>query len=353
MPVITTLPEHTINSPGGIPSLDEFLAYIKVNNLARQERFFVKFPMMPLPDVLMLKNKELMLLCHQASIPGKNISTRNLRINGLDRQFAHTADYGSEITLEFLMDTDFTPRAVFETWMNRCVSHYEVSDSNEVGWYNDYVSHIELNALVPAGIPGEALFNWSPTQADLGLRKKLDTSAIKNSALKGTVNTALDKVFGRGKRLVDNTFNKIKAGAVGAVNGITAPLLELATDAEQVAYKVVLVDAWPKSIQVSPLGWDAIGVQKMTVTFVYHHWISGFGNPEMSGSNILGGSKPVFDENGNLKVDADGNPAILNTGINGRMREALGKYANKIPATNVGQLGNDLKKKASNLFRRG
>jgi len=58
------------------------------------------------------------LLCHQASLPGKNIGTRQLRINGLSRTFAQTADYmGDSITLEFLIDTDFTPRIIMERWM--------------------------------------------------------------------------------------------------------------------------------------------------------------------------------------------------------------------------------------------
>jgi hypothetical protein len=306
-----------------IPSLEEFIAFIKQNNLARQERFFVDFPSLPTNQ---LNNAALRLLCHQASVPGKNISTRTLRINGLDRQFAHTADYGNEITLEFLMDTDYTPRAAFEDWMNVCIESFQNNDSNEVGWYTDYAKDISLNVLIQAGTPGEALFNWSPTQADLGLRSKIDKSKIPG------VNTAIDKLFGRGKRLIDNKFNKIKSQAFGAVSGIAAPLLDLLTEADQIVYQVRLVDAWPKSIQVMPLGYDAVGVQRMNVTFTYHHWESALAKVQLSGEDTA-------------------------NKITQNMTKGLQKFSDKIPNVSVDKLGADLKSKVistgTKLFGRG
>ena len=317
------LPEVVTIESVPIPSLNEFIGFIKQNNLARQERFFVDFPSLPTNQ---LNNVALRLLCHQASIPGKNIATRTLRINGLDRQFAHTADYGNELTLEFLMDTDYTPRAAFEDWMNVCIKSFEKTDSNEVDWYTNYAKNISLNVLIPAGTPGEALFNWSPTQADLGLRGKLDKSKVSN------VNTAIDKLFGRGKRLIDNKFNKIKSQAFGAVSSIAAPVLDLLTESDQIVYQVRLVDAWPKSIQVMPLGYDAIGVQKMNVTFTYHHWESAIAKIQLSG-----------EETANK--------------ITQNMTKGLQKYADKIPNVSVDKLGADLKSKVistgTKLFGRG
>lgn len=317
------LPEVRTIESIPIPSLNEFLAFIKQNNLARQERFFVDFPSLPTNQ---LNNVALRLLCEQAAIPGKNISSRNLRVNGMDRQFAHTADYGNDITLQFLMDTDYTPRAAFEEWMTTCITAFQNENSNEVGWYTDYAKNISLNVLIPAGIPGEALFNWSPTQADLGLRGKLDKSKIPN------VNTAIDKLFGRGKRLIDNKVNKIKSQAFGAVSNIAGPVLELLTDSEQIVYQVTLVDAWPKSIQMMPLGYDAVGVQRMGVTFTYHHWESAIAKIQLSG-----------EETANK--------------ITQNMTKGLQKYTDKIPNLSVDKLGVDLKDKVlstkTRLFGRG
>lgn len=310
------LEQQNITAPVDIPSLQQFLAFVKQNNLARQERFFVSFP----NDLLGSNNNDLSFLCHQASLPGKNIGVRTLRINGLDRQFAQTADYTNDITLEFLMDTDFRPRAMVEDWMARCVERYNTTDSNEVGYYSDYVRDLSIYALIPAGIPGEALFNWSPTQADLGLRNKATLG-------RGPLNTAVDKLMLRSKRLVDNKFTKLKSQAFGAVSSIAAPLLDLTTDAEQIAYRVKLVDAWPKSMNIVPLGFDAVGVMRMNVTFTFHHWTSSFSKVELSGQDM-----------------ADSATAAVS--------KYAKKFTDKLPNVDATKLGADLRSKATSLTRR-
>ena len=306
-----------------IPSLDNFIGFVKQNNFARSERFFVTFDGLSNTE----ESKTLTLLCHQASLPGKNISTRSIRINGLDRQFAHTADYGQEITLEFLMDTDYTPRIVMQKWMEDCVTSYEKNTSNEVGYLTDYAKNITFHVLIPAGIPGEALFNWSPTSVDLGLRDKVDTTKLGKGA-----NLAIDKLMGRSKRFVDNKFNKIKSQAFGAVRGIAAPLLELLTESDQVVCQVTLVDAWPKSVVMMPLGWDNVGVQKMSVTFTYHHW-----------------------EQAIAKISLNGEETANN--ISKNLSKFAKSYTNKIPKQDISKLGTDLKagikSSATRLFGRG
>jgi hypothetical protein len=311
-------PEQIVAATPPVPTLEQFIGFIKTQNLARQERFFVSFNNIGAGD------RDLSLLCHQASLPGKTIGTRTLRINGLDRTFAQTADYmGDSITLEFLIDTDFTPRIIMEQWMESCVSTFQTG--NEVGFYENYVRDITLHALAPAGIPGEALFNWSPTQADLGLRDKLNTS---NRGL----NTAIDNVFRRSKRLADNTFNKVKSQAFGAVRGIAAPLLDLATDSEQIVYSITMKDAWPRAINMMPLGYDAVGVHKMSVTFAYHYWESSVNNPKLSGQDVADKATEA-------------------------VRSKLQPYANKIPAQDINKLGSDLKDRVKStgtrLFGRG
>jgi hypothetical protein len=317
-PDVQSLPAVKTTASVPVPTLDQFIAFVKTQNLARQERFFAQFYNIGLGGI------DLALLCHQASFPGKNIGTRTLRINGLNRTFAQTVDYmGDSITLEFLVDTDFTPRLIMEQWMEECVSNFE--DGHEVGYYENYVRDISLHALAPAGLPGEALFNWSPTQADLGLRDKITTS-------NRGANVALDKLFGRGKRLIDNKFTKIKSQAFGAVRGIAAPLLELATESEQVIYTITLKEAWPRSINVMPLGYDAVGVHRMNVTFAYHYWESTVNNPKLSGQDMADKATKG-------------------------LQSKLSKYTDKIKPVDINKLGTDLKDKVkstgSRLFGRG
>lgn len=307
------LPASKTTASVPVPNLNEFLAFVKTQNLARQERFFAQF------YNIGLAGKDLALLCHQASFPGKNIGTRQLRINGLTRNFAQTVDYmGDSITLEFLIDTDFTPRVVMEQWMEQCVSNFE--DGHQVGFYESYIRDISLHALAPAGIPGEALFNWSPTQADLGLRDKITTS---NRGL----NTVVDKLMMRSKRTLDNKFTKLKSQAFGAVGSIAAPLLELATETEQIVYTLTLKEAWPRSINVMPLGYDAVGVHRMNVTFAYHYWESTVSNPKLSGQDA-----------------ADKATSAVQSGLK--------KFTDKIPAVDVNKLGVDMKDKVKSFTTR-
>lgn len=288
-----------------VPNLNQFLAFIKTQNLARQEKFFAQFY-----NIGAGAGKDLALLCHQASFPGKNIGTRQLRINGLTKNFAQTVDYmGDSITLEFLVDTDFTPRVIMEQWMEQCVSNYE--QGQQVGYYENYIRDISLHALAPAGIPGEALFNWSPTQADLGLRDKITTS---NRGL----NVAVDKLMLRSKRTLDNKFTKLKSQGFGAVGSIARPILELLTDSEQIVYTITLKEAWPRNITVMPLGYDVIGVHKMSVTFAYHYWESSVSNPKLFGQDAADKATSA-------------------------VQSVLRKFTDKLPGGDTSKLGVDLR----------
>ena len=108
-----------------VPTLEQFITLVKTKGLARQERFFVQ-----ISDL----DRDLTLLCDEATLPGKNIAVRTLRINGMDEYRASTVDYGgNSITLSFIIDTEWTARQAMEEWMITCVSSR--MEGNEVGFY--------------------------------------------------------------------------------------------------------------------------------------------------------------------------------------------------------------------------
>lgn len=265
-----------LGAKASIPTLNDFLSFVKLNNLARQERFYINFGLpsgMPL-DVLN-DTRFLTLLCEQASIPAKNINARTLRINGVNEYYAGAVDFGGDgITLQFLVDGNYRVREIMDSWMDVCVNSggADVRDSslvsgrNEVGFYKDYVSDITLYALMPAGIPGESLFTWSPTQADIGLNNGINALRKKNGALGALASRFAQKV---GQK-IDSAVVKAKSNLS---KNIPTDILEAFQDTETVVFGVNLVDCWPRSINATPLGYDAIGVTRLSVTFSYRHYV--------------------------------------------------------------------------------
>jgi len=269
----------------GVPTLNDFLSFVRLNNLARQERFFAAIaPPGTLEGGYLNSDVQVLnLLCEQAALPGKNINVRTLRVNGINEYRAGTIDYGGEsITLQFLVDGSYRVRDIMEKWMNRCVSTDDPS-RNEVEFYNNYIGTITLHALMPAGIPGEALFNWSPTQADIGLNSALDNLRSKNRAL-GILATKATQL---GMNKVNEAVTRAKTGLA---RNIPPEALEAFRDTENTVFGVRLHDCWPRSMNVMPLGYDAVGVARLTMTFTYRHWTSevkGADTFDVKAANIL------------------------------------------------------------------
>lgn len=325
------LPGFTTAAIPGVPTLEQFISLVKTKGLARQERFFVHISELTNNKIL---DRDLMLLCDEASLPGKNIAVRTLRINGMDEYRASTVDYGgNSITLSFIIDTSWTARQAMEEWMITCVSSR--MEGNEVGFYSEYVKSIGLYALVPAGIPGEALLNLSPTSSDFGI-KAAASGIIANSGL-GTVGNigtgvVLDKLMSMGKRKIDNVTNAVKSKSTRLLGPLLNPILEAFRDTETIAFHINLVDCFPTSINVMPLSYGANGIHKMSVTFSYKYWTSSFDS-----------------------LDPEGK---LGTGVAKSATAALSKfgkkYTDKIPKdATLSSLGKDLKASALRIGKRG
>ena len=269
-PQIQVLPTGYEIKRSSVPTLNDFLSLIRLNNLARQERFFASIaPPRAAGTYLNSDLQMLNLLCEQASLPGKNINVRTLRINGINEYRAGTVDYGGDgITLQFLVDGNYRVRDIMEKWMHGCVTSDGTTNSrNEVEFFSNYAGTIHLHALMPAGIPGEALFNWSPTQADVGLNSALDDLRSKNRAL-GILATKATQL---GMSKVNDAVTRAKTGLT---RNIPPEALEAFRDTETDVYKVTLHGCWPRSMNVMPLGYDAVGVARLTMTFTYRHWTS-------------------------------------------------------------------------------
>jgi hypothetical protein len=137
-----------------IPTLQDFIALVRQNPFSRVDRFLVNFGM---PKALANTNSEtvrnMSLLCEEASIPGRTIGTRTLRINGLNEQRAHTMDFmGDSIKFTFLVNVEWKIRTFFDMWMTFCVGGVASRNTHpprEVGFYQDYISDVTIYATNP------------------------------------------------------------------------------------------------------------------------------------------------------------------------------------------------------------
>jgi len=129
-----------------LPTLNGFLAFTRTNALARVSRYAVMFQAAP-GLVTSADEWDVSMLCEEASIPGKQIMHRSLRINALSEPRAHTMDFWNDTaSFQFLIDNDWTPRKFFEDWLTLCVG---TGVTREVGDYDQYVTDVMIHALAP------------------------------------------------------------------------------------------------------------------------------------------------------------------------------------------------------------
>jgi len=252
-----------------IPSLENFIAFVKSNNLAKQERFYVDLP----HNILPFFKKDIRLLCDNITIPGKTIANKNIRLNGFTERRAGTLDYGGEnITLEFLVDSNYDVRQFFEAWMKLCVS--ERRNGNEVGFYSDYARIIKLSALMPAGIPGEKLLNFNLSNIN-GLSDIAGGSGIAAGALRKTIGFGLNKANNFIAKKKGELLNALERRTAGIRNvGALGLARDLLTEAENSVLNVVLEECWPISINPIPMSWSSPGIARLSVTFSYKSYSS-------------------------------------------------------------------------------
>lgn len=258
-----------LGEAGNPPSLEDFISFVKANNLAKQERFYVELP----GDVLPGFKKDIRLLCNNITLPGKTITNKNIRLNGFTERRAGTLDYGGEnITLEFLVDSDYDIRQFFEAWMGLCVS--ERRNGNEVGFYLDYAKVIELNALMPAGIPGEKYLNLNLDNVK-GLQEVVNKAGNASAALRKTIGFGLNKANNFIAKKKGELLNAVERRTAGIRNaGALGLARDLLTESENPVLNVKLLDCWPISINPMPMSWSSPGVAMLSVTFSYKTYSS-------------------------------------------------------------------------------
>lgn len=123
-----------------MPNVQDFLSLLRQNGLARKEKYQVNiFGPNVGPDM----ERDVSLLCEDASIPGVMLGTRSVRLNNLNVSRPATIDFmGQSSTFTFLLDGTWLARRYFDRWMEKII------DTNrEVNEYINIIGRIEVISL--------------------------------------------------------------------------------------------------------------------------------------------------------------------------------------------------------------
>lgn len=140
-----------------------------VDELARPSRFKVKIGIPPKLNGI-IDAQTLSLRCENASLPGRSISTADLRIYGPTEKFPYQSSY-EDITLTFIVTGSMLEKTFFNTWMDYInptqnwnfeykknyvsditITQYDISDNE--------VHNIKLIDAFPLSVNGMDL-DWS------------------------------------------------------------------------------------------------------------------------------------------------------------------------------------------------
>lgn len=121
-------------------NITDFLALVRTRGLSFRQKYEVKIFG---PNVNNGSERDISLLCEDASIPGVIVGTRTVRLHNLNVQRPSTIDYmGQSSTFTFLIDNAWTARSYFDTWIEKIFD-----TSREVNQYIDIIGTIEVVAV--------------------------------------------------------------------------------------------------------------------------------------------------------------------------------------------------------------
>jgi hypothetical protein len=117
--------------------INNFVASIKNNGLARTNRYAVMLGGITWADPALMKNT--VMFCDQIQLPGTNMNTSDIRTYGEIRKTPYERLY-EDINMSFYVDTDMSVKTLFDYWIN------QIQDPVTRNWnyYENYTSDITI-----------------------------------------------------------------------------------------------------------------------------------------------------------------------------------------------------------------
>ena len=91
-----------------------------------------------------LSNLRLCVSCETCTMPGRNISTQDIKMHGPINEMPYETSYSGDLDVTFKLSKDFKERVVFEQWQNEFIVS---PDTHNFGYLDNYKSEIEITQL--------------------------------------------------------------------------------------------------------------------------------------------------------------------------------------------------------------
>ena len=120
-------------------ALIDFIAQVKEDGLARQNRFTVNISLPSGMPNLFNELNVVHLFCEQATLPGLSVATSPIRTFGETREMVSDRTF-ENITLVFLVDTKMLVKKLFDEWMNIIVD----PTTRLTGYFDQYATKMNI-----------------------------------------------------------------------------------------------------------------------------------------------------------------------------------------------------------------
>jgi hypothetical protein len=122
-------------------SINEFIALVKGEGLARSNRYLVIITP-PASLISDAPDDKLTFYCDSVSMPGMNLLSNPTNTFGEQREVVYNRSF-EPVNLEFILDQEMEIKKFFDEWQARIVNPV----SRMIGYYQDYIGRIEIQQL--------------------------------------------------------------------------------------------------------------------------------------------------------------------------------------------------------------
>ena len=122
--------------------IDNFIAQVKLEGLARTNRYEVFFNTPKSMKSASTDLRNVLLFCDQIQLPGLNYSTVQNRTFGEFRETPYEKLYDA-VNMSFYVDSGLKVKWLFDSWLNSIQDR----DSRNFSYYNDYTTDLTITVL--------------------------------------------------------------------------------------------------------------------------------------------------------------------------------------------------------------